>query len=196
MKLKNVKLFKLNDQDQTGDTIKNFIFEKKKIPVIEHDFNKVYGISTNLRMEGNYLLIDLSIDCRKISKNKLITAAPCIIVTGFNAVKNERVISDCKLIGVTICAYHTQLELNDNLKNLDVEQKDDEDKKFVFPERIKQEAISHIKKLRKFDNLYCCSCDDDFGNSMEDNTGTQDWIKHFFNITDEEIYAYVSGDEQ
>ena len=86
----------------------------------------MYGTATNPRIDGDYLLIDLSIDCRKINKNKLITVAPCIIVTGFNAVKNERVISDCKLMGVTICAYHTQLELNDNLKNLDVLQKGDE----------------------------------------------------------------------
>lgn len=54
---------------------------------------------------------------------------------------------------------------------------------------LKEEAIKWIKKLRKFDNLYCCSCDDDFGAEIEDNEGTQCWIKHFFDITEEDLIA-------
>jgi hypothetical protein len=116
MKFKNIRLFKLNEQDQVGDTIENFVFKHKKMQIIESDFDKVYGVATNPRIEGNYLIIDLSIDCRRINKKKLITVAPIIRVTGYSAVKNERVVSNCELLGVTICEYHAQLELNDNLK--------------------------------------------------------------------------------
>lgn len=52
---------------------------------------------------------------------------------------------------------------------------------------LKQDAIKQVNELRKFDNLYCCSCDDDFGSSMEDNEGTQKWIMNYFNISEEDL---------
>ena len=66
-------------------------------------------------------------------------------------------------------------------------QKDGEDKKFVFPDRLKQEAIKWMLDDRH------CSNDD----PCERCEGTINFIKHFFNITeDEEFDALVSEGEQ
>lgn len=57
----------------------------------------------------------------------------------------------------------------------------------VSKEELKQEAINHIKVLRRNDEMFCCSCDDDYGCPNEDNTGTQEWIMNFFDITEEDL---------
>ena len=56
----------------------------------------------------------------------------------------------------------------------------------LIKQDLRQEAIKWIKSIEKQDNdsfpKFCC-CDDDNGW----HETTMDWIKHFFNITEEEL---------
>ena len=69
-----------------------------------------------------------------------------------------------------------------NMKNPD----DAKSGAMIYVRDLRQEAIKWIKSIEKQDNdsfpKFCC-CDDDNGW----HETTMDWIKHFFNITEEEL---------
>lgn len=76
-------------------------------------------------------------------------------------------------------------------------QKDDEDKKFVFPEMLRNEALNWIKAFKTEMLKYeSCTCNTVGWMAKEGLKSKIALFKDFFNITDTDVDALVSGDEQ
>jgi hypothetical protein len=119
MKYKEVKLFRLDYEDLTGDKIMKFSNLKTLPVLLNFNMEKPIGIAKNIHINNKYLIADIKIK-PEINTSLLTTCCPAIKVKNSKIIGEEkaiRVIEDCDLIGfsVGIMIVHTQPELDKNL---------------------------------------------------------------------------------